>query len=93
MSFFWNEKNNKLLKEKRGISFEQVVVAIEEGHPIDVLEHSNRAKYGTQLILIVEIDGYALCVPCVAEKDGDFFMKTLYPSRKYTKYYDLGGLL
>ena len=93
MSFFWNEKNNKLLKEKRGISFEQVVVAIEEGHPIDVLEHSNRAKYGTQLILIVEIDGYALCVPCVAEKDGDFFMKTLYRSRKYTKYYMVGGLL
>jgi len=43
--------------------------------------------------LIVEIDGYAICVPCVAEKDGDFFMKTLYRSRKYTKYYDLGGLL
>ena len=36
---------------------------------------------------------YAICVPCVAEKDGDFFMKTLYSSRKYTKYYELGGLL
>jgi len=59
----------------------------------DVLKHSNTTKYENQLILIVEIDGYAICVPCVPEKNGDFFLKTLYRSRKYTKYYDLGGIL
>ncbi len=63
MSFFWNEEKIKLLKEERGISFERVVVAIEEGHLIDVLEQSNTAKYGQQLILIVEIDSYAICIP------------------------------
>jgi uncharacterized DUF497 family protein len=46
MRFFWNEGKNKLLKEVRGISFERVVVAIEEGHLIDVLDHSNTSKYG-----------------------------------------------
>ncbi len=68
-------------------------MAIEEGHLIDVVEHPNTAKHENQLILIIEIDGYAICVPCVPEKDGDFFLKTLYRSRKYTKSYNLGGVL
>ena len=93
MGFFWNEEKNNILKEERKISFERIVVAIEEGHLIDVLEHSDKEKYGNQLILIVDIDGYAVCVPCVLEKDGDFFLKTLYPSRKYTKDYKLKGKL
>ena len=93
MSFFWNEEKNNILKEERKISFERIVVAIEEGHLLDVLEHSDKEKYGNQLILIVDIDGYAVCVPCVLEKDGDFFLKTLYPSRKYTKDYKLRGRL
>ena len=93
MSFFWNEEKNNILKEERKISFERIVVAIEEGHLLDVLEHSDKEKYGNQLILIVDIDGYAVCVPCVLEKDGDFFLKTLYPSRKYTKDYKLRGKL
>ena len=93
MGFFWNEEKNNILKEERKISFERIVVAIEEGHLIDVLEHSDKEKYGNQLILIVEIDGYAVCVPSVLEKNGDFFLKTLYPSRKYTKDYKLKGKL
>ena len=93
MGFFWNEEKNNILKEERKISFERIVVAIEEGHLLDVLGHSDKEKYGNQLILIVEIDGYAVCVPCVPEKDGDFFLKTLYPSRKYTKDYKLRGKL
>ncbi len=93
MSFFWDEEKNRSLKEERGVSFERIVVAIEEGHLIDVVEHPNEAEHENQLILIIEIDGYAICVPCVPEKDGDFFLKTLYRSRKYTKHYDLGGIL
>ena len=44
MSFFWNEEKNNSLKEDRGISFERIVVAIEEGHLIDVLEHPNKER-------------------------------------------------
>jgi hypothetical protein len=91
MSFFWNEEKNNLLKEGRGISFERIVVAIEEGHLIDVLEHPNKERYGNQIILVVEVAGYAICVPCLPGKDGNYFLKTLYPSRKYTKSYNLGG--
>lgn len=91
MSFYWNEDKNTLLKEERNVSFERIVIAIEEGHLIDVLEHPNKEKYGNQIILVVEIAGYAFCVPCVPEKDGNYFLKTLYLSRKYTKVYNLGG--
>ena len=45
MSFYWNEDKNTLLKQERGISFERIVVAIEEGHLIDILEHPNKEKY------------------------------------------------
>jgi len=89
MSFNWNEEKNALLKADRGISFERIVVAVEEGHLLDILDHPNAKRYKNQRILIVDIDGYAICVPFVEEADGDFFLKTIFPSRKYTKLFNL----
>ena len=77
---------NKLLKQQRGISFERVVIAIEEGALLDVLQHPNQSQYRNQLILGVEIESYAICVPCVVSAD-EYFLKTLFPSRKYTQLY------
>ena len=91
MAFHWNEGKNKQLKRERAVSFERIVVAIEEGHLIDLIENQNKKRYRNQFILVVDIEGYAVCVPCVKEKNGDFFLKTLFPSRKYTKAYNLGG--
>ena len=91
MAFHWNEERNAMLKHERGISFERVVVAIEEGHLLDVLEHPNSEKYPGQKLLVVEVEGYAVCVPMVEEASGDFFLKTLFPSRKYTKQFNLEG--
>jgi len=91
MGFYWNEDKNAFLKKERKVSFERIVVAIEEGNLIDVLEHPNKKKYGSQIILVLDIEGYAFCVPCLQEKDGIYFLKTLYPSRKYTKTYNLKG--
>jgi uncharacterized DUF497 family protein len=89
MSFIWNEEKNGLLKAERGISFERIVVAIEEGHLLDVVVHPNIEKYKKQKIFIVDIEGYAICVPFVEEGNGDFFLKTLFPSRKHTKHFNL----
>jgi hypothetical protein len=89
MSFNWNEEKNELLKVERGISFERIVVAIEEGHLLDVVDHPNLERYKNQKIFIVDIEGYAICVPFVEEPNGDFFLKTLFPSRKYTKLFNL----
>jgi len=93
MSFYWNEDKNNSLKKERHISFERIVVAIEEGHLIDIINNPNTEKYKHQLILVVEIDDYAICVPCVPDDDGNYFLKTIFPSRRYTKLYKLGGKL
>ena len=91
MSFNWNEEKNELLKSERGISFERIVVAIEEGHLLDVVDHPNVEKYKNQKVLIVDVEGYAICVPFVEEPNGDLFLKTLFPSRKQTKQFNLEG--
>jgi hypothetical protein len=39
---------------------------------------------------ILEIENYAIIVPFV-EKDKEIFLKTAFPSRKYTKRYGLKG--
>lgn len=77
------EKNAELLAE-RGISFEQVVVAIEAGGLMQVLSHPNPTRYPRQRVMVVAWDGYAYLVPYV-EEDEYFFLKTIIPSRKATR--------
>jgi hypothetical protein len=84
--FDWNSQKNVLLKISRGIGFEDVVIAIVDGHLLDTLQHPNPKKYANQKVYIVEIDNYAYSVPFVENTDV-CFLKTIYPSRKYTKQY------
>lgn len=39
---------------------------------------------------VLEIDSYAIIIPYV-ENDEEIFLKTAFPSRKYTKKYGLKG--
>jgi hypothetical protein len=84
--FRWNPDKNEALKAERGISFERIVLAIEEGGILDVLRHPNERRYPNQLILVVAVEGYAYLVPYVEEADG-YFLKTVIPSRKATREY------
>ncbi|RJX32804.1 MAG: toxin [Oxalobacter sp.] len=84
--FRWNPDKSAALKAERGISFESIVVAIEAGGLLDVLEHPNKAKYPNQRVLVVQCDSYVYLVPYVDEKD-HFFLKTAIPSRKATRDY------
>ena len=81
----WNREKNEILKVKRGISFEEVALLIESGHILGIEENPNRPN---QKIYILEINNYAFIVPFV-EKDNEIFLKTVFPSRKNTKLYDL----
>ncbi len=85
------EVKNEIIKSERRISFERIVVAIEEGHLLDVIDHPKSEKYKNQKIFIVDIDGYAICVPFLEEGNGEIFLKTLFPSRRYTKLFNLEG--
>ena len=83
----WNSEKNELLKIERGISFEEIVYQIESGNLLGVEENPVRSN---QKIYIIELNHYAFVVPFV-ENDREIFLKTAFPSRKYTKRYGLGG--
>lgn len=87
--FRWSGEKNDQLKAERGISFEEIVLAIETAGLLDVLAHPNAMRYPRQRMLVVNVDRYVYVVPAV-EEDLYVFLKTIYPSRKATRDY-LGG--
>ncbi len=82
--FRWSPEKNDLLRVERGISFEEIVVAVEAGALLEVVPHPNPRKYPRQRVMVVEVIGYAYLVPFV-EEDDHFFLKTIIPSRKATR--------
>jgi uncharacterized DUF497 family protein len=86
MIFNWDEEKNKKLQMERGVSFEEVILAIEDGRLLDVLEHPNKKRYGDQKLYVVEMNRYAYIVP-FEDKGGERWLKTIFPSRKYTDMY------
>jgi len=86
MHFTWSADKNQQLQRDRGISFEEIVAAIEADGLLDELVHPNQARYPQQRLLVVVLSGYAYIVPCVVQEDG-YFLKTIYASRKATRDY------
>lgn len=84
--FDWNRAKNALLKLERGVSFDDVVIAIQSGGVVDIIEHPNQEKYPNQKIYLVRLNDYIYLVPFV-EDDDKKFLKTIVPSRKMTKIY------
>lgn len=84
--FTWNEDKNEQLKKERKISFEEIVVEIEDDKILDIVEHPNKEKYPEQKIMIIECNSYAYLVPYV-EANNEIFLKTIIPSRKASKIY------
>ena len=82
--FRWPSEKNEILKAERGISFEEITVAVEAGALLEVLPHPNPRKYPRQKIMVVAVFGYAYLVPFIEEGD-HFFLKTIIPSRKATR--------
>ncbi|MEA1990585.1 MAG: DUF4258 domain-containing protein [Thermodesulfobacteriota bacterium] len=83
----WDSEKNEILKHVRGISFEEIAYLIESGQILGIEENPGRFN---QKIYILEIENYAVVVPFV-ENDDEIFLKTAFPSRKYTKLYGLKG--
>jgi len=79
----WNHEKNEKLKAERGVGFEQIILHIERGDLLDVIEHPN------QQMLVVKIKDYAYLVPFVEDEEGKF-LKTIIPSRKATREYSGG---
>lgn len=82
----WSDEKNEQLRIERGISFDDIRVAMAEGRVLDVLPHPNQKKYPGQKMYIIEINKYAYVVPFAADEE-KIFLKTIYPSRNATKKY------
>lgn len=79
----WNEDKNKQLQVERNLSFEAIVVAIEQGKLIDIVPNSS-SHHTHQNVLVVEIDDYLVLVPFVEDEER-IFLKTAFRSRKIMK--------
>lgn len=77
-------EKDSALRQERGISFEEIVVAIDSGGLLDIVAHPRPEKYPRQRIMVVEVAAYAYLVPFVEEED-HYFLKTVVPSRKATR--------
>lgn len=86
MRLDWDNGKNSWLKEERGICFEDIAVALDQGGLIDLIDHPRQDKYPHQKILVVSWAEYMYLVPCVKIKDG-YFLKTIFPSRKAKRDY------
>ena len=79
----WDKKKNEILKKERGLSFEEIAYFIESEQIIAIEENPGRPN---QKIYILEIEDYTIIVP-FTENENEIFLKTAFPSRKYTKIY------
>jgi uncharacterized DUF497 family protein len=80
----WSSEKNELLKQMRGVSFEDVVNAINDGQERDRVQHSSPQRKN-QRVIIVQIGSCIYDVPFV-ENDEEIFLKTIYQNRKRKHY-------
>lgn len=78
----WSDEKNELLMETRGVSFEAVMAEIAAGRFIG--PEDNPARPGQKRI-IVRLRDYPHVVPLAIAENGDWFLKTIIPSRKARK--------
>lgn len=84
----WNSEKSTVLQadEARGrVGFEECLVALEGGKLLAVLQNPS-INHPSQKMFVLNINGYAYCVPFVESKD-EIFLKTVFPSRRFTAIY------
>ncbi len=80
----WSLVKSERLKRTRGVSFEELIQA----RLVSVKQHPGRSH---QHIMLFDYKGYIWVAPFV-ETEEAIFLKTLFPSRKYTSLYRKGAL-
>ena len=84
--FAWSPEKNAQLMAARNLCFEAVVIAIDAGDLLDVLQHPNQQRYPGQSVLVVRLQGYVHLVPYVEDAE-HLFLKTIIHSCKAHRQY------
>lgn len=82
MEFEFSPTKNDQLFRERGVTFYNVIDAINDKGILLNFDHPNQEKYPGQKILIVDIDHYAYAVPYLI-RGNTYFLKTVFPTRKF----------
>ena len=80
----WSNLKSERLKRTRGVSFEEIISA-------ELIAVKSHHKKTDQNIMLFKFKGYIWIIPYIEDK-GYIFLKTLYPSRKYTRLYRKGEI-
>ena len=84
----WNPEKSEWLRNKygrKGITFEECAPLIKARQVLDDIKNFS-PHYPHQRMFVLEIRNYVYLVPYV-EDEYKIFLKTVYPSRKYTALY------
>jgi hypothetical protein len=84
----WNPEKALILRAdlaRHGVGFEECLVAIEEGRVLADIPNPS-AQFQHQRMFVLNINDYAYVVPYIDGEDS-IFLKTVFPSRKYTAEY------
>lgn len=85
--FDYSREKDLILKETRNVNFKDVIEAYKKGKKLANLKNRNE-RYANQRLLVVNIARYAFVAPYVIDENRKrVFLKTVYPSRKFTKKY------
>ena len=79
----WDPEKNEKLKRERGVSFEEVLLAVENGDLMTIERHS-KLRYQHQYLMVVLINGYPHEVPFI-ETEEHIELITIFPNRKRKK--------
>jgi hypothetical protein len=83
----FSEEKNEFLKAVRGVSFEMIIAGLASDALLADKRHPDSDR-PHQRIYVVRIENYAYAVPYVLDQENrEIFLKTAYPSRKFTKQY------
>ena len=82
MDFAYDPVKDDLLVRTRGVSFLDAIAAIQERGALLDFDHPNQGRYPGQRIMVVDISGYAYCVP-YHRSETVLHLKTLYPNRRF----------
>jgi uncharacterized DUF497 family protein len=84
MDIVWDEDKNRLLKQTRNVSFEEVANILRNHSEVTII--GNPVHKG-QVYIIVKLHEYIHVVPAVISDSGEVALKTIFRSRKYNKIY------
>lgn len=85
IEYRWSEEKNNKLQKERNISFEEIVLLLEQDKIIDIIKNPS-SNFDNQMCYLLEIEEYIWLVPYVYNEN-KIFLKTAFPSRKFTKIY------